>query len=355
MAEPAPVLLTCYSLEAGGTERQLTEMAKALDRTRFAPRVACFRKVGLRVTEVESAGVPVIEFPVRSFRSPRTLAVAAQAWRYCRAERIRICHSFDVPTGGFFAPIARAAGVRTVLTSQRAYRTMFPADYQRLIRWSDRVVDGIVVNCEAMRRHLVKDEGLAPQRIHVCYNGLDPERFTPGDRSAGRPPVIGTISALRPEKSIETLIEAAHRAGVPLRIVGSGSEKGALERRAAQLGVTCEFISEASDVERWYRSLDVFVLASRTEALSNSLMEAMACGCCVIASRVGGTPELVEHGVTGLLFEAGDAAGLAEQLQRAIEQPEQRRAMGISAAQFVRSELTIEQSVKRLEEIYSAF
>lgn len=352
MPDRIPVLLTCYTLEAGGTERQLTEMAKALRASQFAPHVGCLRKQGMRVSELEAAGVPVVEFPVRSLRSWRILPAAWQFWRYCQSQQIHIFHAFDVPTGALLAPLAHRAGVPIVLTSQRAYRAMFPRLYQTLIRRTDRFVDGIVVNCEALRHDLQHNENVPPQRIHLCYNGLDPDRFHPAGRISNDPPTIGTVSVLRPEKGIDLLIDAAAIAQVPLQIVGSGSEQEALEQQARHNKVSCQFTPATRDVEELYRRLSIFVLPSRTEALSNSLMEAMASGCCVIASRVGGSPELVRHGETGLLFDAGNAADLAVQIQRAIHNADERRAMSQAASQFIRTSFTIERAAQCLTGLY---
>jgi len=96
------------------------------------------------------------------------------------------------------------------------------------------------------------------------------------------------------------------------------------------------------------------VLPSRSEAFSNSLMEAMACGCAVAASRVGGNPELVEHGKTGLLFEPGDAAGLAALLGTLLDRRESRLRMGEAAARRIRERFSLAASARRMEEIYGS-
>ena len=98
--------------------------------------------------------------------------------------------------------------------------------------------------------------------------------------------------------------------------------------------------------------IDIFVLPSRSEALSNSLMEAMACGCCVIASDVGGNPELVRHNETGLLFPAGDAAALADALRSVLTNPAQRTRLAEAAVRFMHSGFSIRDSAARMGEIY---
>ncbi len=170
---------------------------------------------------------------------------------------------------------------------------------------TDRLVDGIVVNCEYMRQHLENDENVPAKLIHLCYNGIDTAVFRPEAQKrpvevADATVVIGVVCALRPEKGLSTLVEAfaaiaQQHPGVKLAIVGSGPCLPELQEqaRAAQIADRCVFVPKTNEVARWLRAIDIFVLPSLTEALSNALMEAMACGCCAVASRVGGNPELL--------------------------------------------------------------
>jgi glycosyltransferase involved in cell wall biosynthesis len=115
----------------------------------------------------------------------------------------------------------------------------------------------------------------------------------------------------------------------------------------------CIFRPTTSRVEDWFRSIDIFVLPSLSEALSNSLMEAMACGCCPIASRVGGNPELVEDRTRGLLFQPGDASALAGALREVILKPDFRRRMADAAHDFVHANFSRQTAARRMEGIYA--
>ena len=251
-----------------------------------------------------------------------------------------------------------------VLTSQRSFRHRVSRALRAGLRLSDHLGDGIVVNCHAVREHLVSDERVPPAHIHLCHNGLDGGRFhrsvhagTPLSRRSG--PVIGTVCALRPEKNIGTLVQAfaeCHRRypTLSLIIVGDGPAKAALQQQADTLGIRsqCVFEPTVRDVVPWLRAIDIFVLPSVSEALSNALMEAMACGCACIASRVGGNPELIEHGATGLLFENRDILDLVAQLTRLVEEPALRRQLGQSAATRTREQFSIDAAAIRLAGIY---
>ena len=150
--------------------------------------------------------------------------------------------------------------------------------------------------------------------------------------------MIGTLCALRSEKRIDLLIDAFQRvlevkADAKLLIVGSGDMLPSLEERCRTLGIapSCLFQPAVKDAARWMRMMDIFVLTSESESFPNGLLEAMACGCCVVASNVGGVPELVKDGVNGLIFPNRDVAGLSDRLSRVAQDEEMRVALGCAA------------------------
>src|ERR1035438_3467946 len=124
------------------------------------------------------------------------------------------------------------------------------------------------------------------------------------------------------------------------------------ESQALGIREDCVFALNTGKVTDWLRAIDIFVLPSLSEALSNALMEAMACGCPVVASNVGGNPELVRNGETGLLFEPGDAASLAAALQIFVENEPLRKRLAGAGAKFLRDSFSIRASAKRMGEIY---
>jgi glycosyltransferase involved in cell wall biosynthesis len=353
------------ALEAGGSERQMREIAKALDRSRFEPHIGCFHPEGAARRELEAAGVPLVHLPVYSFASAGAASGAFQLARYVRHNNIRLVHTFDYPLTVFAVPLGRFFTPAVVLSSQRSHRDLIPRNYRRLVRVTDRLVDAIVVNCEFIRRHLQHDEHLPAGRIQLCYNGIDLDTFRPHDTPP--PPdlprdsfVIGVVSALRPEKGLPTLLQAFARvrrlrSGMKLAIVGGGSMLEPLQSQAAALGIRedCVFAVPTARVADWLGAIHIFVLPSLSEALSNSLMEAMACGCCAVASNVGGNPELIRNGETGLLFEPGDTAALSAALQTLIENESLRKRLSAAGTAFIREHFSIGAAARRMGEIYT--
>ena len=353
-------------LGLGGTERQLAETALSLDRARFTPHVGCFRPGGFREAELRAAGVPVVDLGVTSLVSTPLAAGIRRLGRYLEAHEIRLVHTFDVPLDLFGVPVARWFRVPVVLSSQRAHRALTPGLTRHLLRLTDHIADGIVVNSRSVARELIAQDAVPASRIHLAYNGIDTSIFRPEGPAVERPwqdaTIIGVVCALRPEKGLPLLIEAFAKvrrthADARLLFVGSGPVRAELEGLAGSLGVggDCRFAGAAKNVADWLRAIDIFVLPSLSEALSNSLMEAMACGCSAVASDAGGNPELVRDGECGLLFPVGDAAALAGRLDRLLGNAEERRRMAGNGARIMRENFNRESAARRMGDIYEKF
>ncbi len=361
--KPTPVLMTVRELHYGGIQRDVAKLATQIDRSQFEPHVATYQTEGIRVEELRRAGVPILHLPVTSLKSPTAFSAAIRMRRYVREHGIRLVHAFD-SSAVFTVPVARALSLPAVLSSTLGSRELLDQRSRRQMRFTDRMVDAVVVNCEAMRRHMIDDEHVPGGRIQLCYNGVDTGEFFPGAAREHFPAadntfVIGAVCVLRPEKALNLLQEAFARVRhlkrrMKLLIVGSGPELARLEANARRLGIQDEsvFVPATSVVLQFLHALDIFVLCSHSEAFSNGLLEAMACGCPAVGSRVGGTPELIGNDERGLLFEAGNAGDLAEKLTALIQNDPLRRELGSRAAEFAKTKLSIEIAALRLANIY---
>lgn len=362
---PVRVLMVARDLDVGGIERDISKFARHVGVYAIEPHVACFNPGGMRWQEIEQAGIPLVTMPVKSFRSKSAIEGARDLRRYLVQNRIQVVHAFDVTADIFCVPLARIFGV-PVLSSQLCYRELYAPFVRITMAVIDRIATGVFVNCQGIADHLNVDWGVARRRIHVCYNGYEPQEFHPQARNrpmilADASIVFGTVAVLRPEKNLKLLVESFarvfridHRAR--LLIVGSGPERQELLQMAAALGLTdaCVFQDAVSQPAEWMRAIDVFVLPSLSEGFSNSLLEAMACGCCPVASRVGGTPELVNDGESGILFEPGNLNELSDVLVYLMQHPEKQRHLAERAAAFVQEHLTIQKASARLGSIYRA-
>lgn len=362
--QPARVLMVARLLDAGGIERDVSKFARHLGAYGIQPHVGCFNPGGMRWREIEEAGIPLVTLPVKSFRSRSVIAGASIFRGYLFRHRIQVVHAFDLGADLFCVPLARIFGI-PVLSSQLCYRELLPRHVRWLMPAVDRLSTGVFVNCEALADHLNTDWKLSRKRIHICYNGYEPQEFNPRGRKrpielADASIVIGTVALLRPEKNLGMLVESfaeLYRIDNKARllIVGNGSEKPYLVQRASELGLTnaCTFQDTVPQPAEWMRAIDVFVLPSLSEGFSNSLLEAMACGCCPVASRVGGTLELIKNGERGILFESGNLKELSTALVHLWRNPEEQRRLAENAATFVREHLTIQKASCQLAKIYT--
>jgi len=360
---PVPVLFLIYSLGHGGTERQVALLARNLDRGRFQPHVATIIE-GFRADELKREGIPVIRIPVQTFFKPGPIALSRYLRRYIQQNGIELVHLFDVGLSLVALLASRTSGVR-LLTSQRFYMHLGKWSYRFMLMTVHWLSNGVVANSADTRRHLHDDYRYPLSRVSVCYNGIDLEIFHPDPRQRleqvrDADLVVGCVCVLRPEKNLEQLLRAfaKARAATALRIklllMGSGPEEEKLKALAEQLGLgeSCCYLPSAADVSTVMRSIDIFVHPSLSESLPNAVMEAMACGCCVISTRVGGCPELIQHGLHGLLVEPGDLDELTAQLAAVIAKPEWRNHMASEGARRIAQEFSLAASVQRMQEIY---
>ena len=361
--QPIPVLLLVRKLDHGGIERDVTKVVKGLDRSRFTPHVAVYQGGGLRLDEVKQAGVPVLDLGVTSLISPKILRSAREFCAFIKQNRIQVVHAYDA-SAVFAAPLARFMRVPLLITSTLGHRDLFDPRTRKQLPFTDKLADLIFVNCEAMRNHMVNDYGVATERTVLCYNGVETSEFYPSTEPKPAPVadaalVIGTVCVLREEKRLDLLVEAfglihGKKPGLKLLIVGSGPELPKLQNSAKELGVMadCVFVPAIPKVAALLHAIDIFVSCSSSEAFSNSLLEAMACGCCPLGSRVGGTPELIADNERGLLFESGNAAELAQKLMLLVDNDELRRRLAHNAATFATQNLNMQVALNRISEIY---
>lgn len=362
---PVHVLLMIRSLGHGGSERQLANTALGLDRSRFQPHVASVLG-GFQADAMRRAGIPILHLPLTSYFNAGAIRAATMIRSYIRENRIRLVHTFDHTLSLIGVPVARTCPGVIVLSSQRFHMELVPEKYLRPLLITHRLAHGVVANCEALKVHLSGKFGYPEERIPVCYNGIDTDRFfaaarsrVPGMEDASL--VVGTVCVQRHEKNIGHLLEAFARVlpmrpGMKLLIVGSGPEHDGLVARATALGIagSSTFLPSTPDAASAMHAIDIFVHPSLSEGLPNGVMEAMACGCAVVASRVGGCPELIDEGRTGFLFQPGDLDDLTRALSIAIMCDEGRPAMTVAAAERMK-DFSLARAASRMQEIYESY
>ena len=367
--------------ECGGTERQFLNLGLALEGRGFDLRFGCLRKSGRLLEELIARNIPVDEYPLRSLYSARCLQKQVELARDLVRQRTEIVHAYNLYGNVFAVPAARMAGVPLVIAGIRDQGVYLTPWKRRVQRMACRMADLVVVNAQAIKDWLVSD-GYAPEKIVVIRNGIDLAKMNgelvPGGaalrREFGIPPtapLISTIARLCPSKGFDVALEAlphihARYPDARLLIVGEGlrSVNGSLvpdhtyrrelEFKAQSLGVADRvvFAGYRQDVPSILRQVDLSVQPSHTEGLSNSVLEAMAAGAAVVATPVGGTPEVMTHGETGWLTPPGNAKALADGVCLLLDDPARRRRLGDAAAQHIRDRYSVAHMVDATARLY---
>ncbi len=359
-----PILIAVRSLDHGGCERDAAKLAVGLDRSRYEPHVAVLVGGGFRAAEVERAGVPILNLQVSSFMNSSAGRAAREMRAYIHQHGIQVVHALDVPTDIFTAPIARWCGVPVVITSQLSYRSMYILRERIALRLSDWLSDSVVVNSRAVGRSLEGSLGLRTNKIFLSHNGVNPAQFHPGPgvRPAGLEDaslVVGSVCVMRPEKRLDWVIrsfaEARHLyPDSRLLLVGSGPEVPRLRELRDSLGMheICHFEPGQADISGLMRGMDIYINSSSIESFPNGLLEAMASGCCVIGSNVGGIPELIAHLEDGLLFNSENREDLTEKLKLAMGDAELRQRLRGHAVTTAHGRFSMEIALQRMQDLY---
>jgi glycosyltransferase involved in cell wall biosynthesis len=355
---PLPVAIVMTAFHPGGTERQMIELIRRLDASRFRVHVACFHRVGTWLPRVETAAAEVVEFPLRSFKSPHTLLVGGSFVAWLRRRRIAVVQACDRYANIFGLPTAAVAGVPLRIGSRRE---LAPPDQTRAHRAALRLAYGtahrIVANSTAAA-DLLHEEGVATDKIIVIPNGVDLSRFVESPPPARRR-VVTVVANLRPGKGHDILLRAfasvaSTMPDARLRLVGSGPLREPLERLAGVLGIAhaVEFLGHQEDIAEVLATSHVYAFPSWTEAFPNGLIEGMAAGLPTVATATGGMVELVEDGRNGLLVPPGDPSSLAAAIVRLMENPGLADALGRAARGTIEARYSFDRMVGEFSALY---
>ena len=359
------VFLMSDSFETGGSERQFAALATSLDREAFRVFLGCMTKKGAFLQGL--GDVP--EFPSGgSVYGWKSLRARARMARHMRRNRVSIAHAFDFYSNLVLIPAARWARIPVVIGSQRQLGDLLTPKQFKVQLWAFHLCDVVVCNSRAAADVLVQ-HGLPERKVAVIGNGLPDAAFT---RTASvLPPFPPNTAGLRVgmvarmntrSKNHSGLLRAAAQLknkfpNVQYVLAGDGPVRCELEKEAADLGLADRvlFLGDRRDIPAVLSSVDLTVLPSFSESLSNSIIESMALGIPVVALRVGGNPELISElpgEERGVLVPSGSDEALAQGLARLLGDEELRRRMGANARKFAQATFTVDAMRRRQEELY---
>ncbi|HET9643839.1 MAG TPA: TIGR03088 family PEP-CTERM/XrtA system glycosyltransferase [Burkholderiaceae bacterium] len=369
--QPPLVLHVIHHLRIGGLENGLVNLVNSMPAYRHA--IACIEDYSdfrerIRCPDVEVFALKRSAIGVWRLRG--------ELFRLCRALRPDVVHSRNMSGLDSLLP-ARLAGVRRCVHGEHGWdvdnidgRQWKPALLRRM---HAPLVDRYITVSRDLQRFLVDRIGLHQQRITQIYNGVDTTRFAPAELKplAALPPplrepgllLIGTVGRAQAVKDQVTLLQAfahalqaqpAWQARVRLLVIGDGPLLESLKQQAETLGIAglTWFSGAISNVDEVLKTLDVFVLPSLNEGISNTVLEAMATGLPVLATNVGGNPELVEAAVSGELFEPRDVRRLQGLLERYVSDEDLRRAHATAARRIALERFSLQAMVRQYEAVY---
>jgi len=355
----ASVFLMTDSLNTGGSERQFSALVRALDPGLFQLHLGCLRREGpfLReIGEIREFALGGSFFTCKAQRARFTLG------GHLRSQKILIAQSFDFYTNLMLIPTARLAGVPIVIGSHRQLGDLLTQLQSRAQAAVFRLCDRVICNSRAAAERLLRF-GLAESKLAVISNGLPEEAFAEAPPALERRPGvlrIGLIARMNdPVKNHAGFLRAAARLvsrfpTIEFLLVGDGPLRPNLEKIARNLGLERQvrFLGDRRDISAILGSIDISVSFSFSESQSNVVLESMAAGVPVIASRVGGNIEIIQDRKTGILVESGDEGALAHALETLVKHPHLRAEYGKCGKRLAQENFRLDRIAHRYEELY---
>jgi glycosyltransferase involved in cell wall biosynthesis len=369
--KPIKILYLIPQLTVGGAEKLLCQLVTHLDRDRFSPTVWNMGSPGKFSVPIREAGIPLIEqkpLGRKKYLYLDTIKVPAFIYR----ERFHIVHSYIFGPHWVDAVLAKAVPGVHYLVARLEVQLWRDGNSRPGLgeRLRNRLVSHAVANARAVKDVVVGVEGIEESRVSVIYNGIDPAEFAPYQRRAGAARVagrfcIGNLATLKSIKSQLTILQALdilvnQRGLQDLEVVFTGRDDGGyesvLQEYATERGLT-PYIRSLGEIENVFevlRDFDVMVLSSLAEGFSVAIVESLAAGVPVVATEVGGNPEIVLPGQTGDLFAVGDYARLADILYDLYADRERLRQLGDRGRDLVHEQFLLPTMVEKHEALYQS-
>ena len=354
VAAPRP-LRVCHvsiTLKTGGLERILADLARHHDRENCRPEFLAIREVGRFADEIRAAGGVV-----HQLRPGGRVSQINQMRKLFRDRQFDVVHTHNTYPHLYASVAARLAGVPVVVNTRHGQRAGHGWKSSMPFRWASHLVDRIITVSDDAANLCIHSDRVNPRKVQRIWNGIDLSDF----RFSGpvNKPIAISVARLSAEKDFPTLLSAVSRVlkAVPefrLQIVGNGPERDQLQALTRELGIeqAVEFLGERTDVPDLLSQAGFFISSSRTEGISLTLLEAMAVGLPVVATAVGGNPEIIVPDLTGYLVPAADPESLANAVIRLCGEPGSWLQMGEQGRLRVAEHFDVRRMARDYESLY---
>jgi glycosyltransferase involved in cell wall biosynthesis len=343
------------SLQTGGLERLLVDIARRVNRDKFHLHYAVLTDIGHPAEEIKQLGFDVQQMNTKGIRK---IAQIKNMVKYFRENQIQLVHTHNTYPHFYATIAARLAGVPVVVNTQhgRGCGPNLQAKWQFSL--ANLMTDRVLAVSEDAQKLCSKQDSWNKSKIETLWNGIDLSKFAyHGPKEKG--PAI-TVCRLSPEKDIATMIRAVaivvkQEPKFKLRIVGEGKERKKLELLTHELEMQdhIEFLGERQDVPQLLKESSLYLGSSLTEGISLTLLEAMAVGLPIVTTNVGGNPEIVAEGVTGRLVPAAQPEKMAEAICLMLQMKQQWSVMGQKSRQRVEKNFSLDRMIHDYESLYT--
>lgn len=360
---PVRVAHMITPFEDAGAERQLLELVKRTDRSRFDPMIYLSQPEGYIFEELKQLDVEVVDVGAWGNNEGATLRMA----RDLRRRRPQIIHSWMFVANTWARIAGKLAGVPVIITSDRSMDTDLAMPYRCLDAVLSPLSTHVVVNARLLAEHVHRHRGVPWRKLSVIYNGVDLDIYgRPIDRAEARRvlklppdrPVVGMVASFRPRKRWDVFLQAISELRQTCPVigisVGDGEPRARIEQLAASMDLTdsVRFYGVRDDIPRVMAALDVLTLSSDDEGMPNAIMQAMAARRPAVATDAGGTAELIVEGVTGFVVPRGDVRALAGRLRELLVDPARAARFGQAGRERVENQFTFEVCVDQTMALY---
>ncbi len=361
ISRPVRVSFLIDNLGRAGTESQLLALIRTLDRTRIEPSLVLLDGESQSSRELEPADCPVLRLGVKKLFARGAPRAAMRLRRFWRAEKPDIAQIYFLDSAYFGVPVAKLAGVPKIIRVRNNLSYWLTRKHRLLNRAIRPFVDATLTNSDAGRDALMRGDGVEEGRIAVIENGVDLDRFrfTRHRPFSGDTLRIGCVANLRPVKNIDGLLRVAatllkELPELRFEVAGEGEQRPALERLHAELGLgdRFRFLGSSDDIPAFLSGLDLAVLPSHSEGMSNALLESMAAGRPIVATDVGANSELLDGGTCGIIAPTSRDGALANAIRRMLADPASARRFGEAAQEKVERDYSRDAMRLRFEEFY---
>jgi glycosyltransferase involved in cell wall biosynthesis len=350
----ANILQIIDTLKLAGAERIVTDLAINLDKDKYNVIICCLRKEGgPLVKELRKKGIKVI---ILDKKLGMDFSIIRKIRKIIKEEKIDLVHT-HLFTANLWGRLAAILMNKTIIVTEHNTDYWKNWLHKFIDKFLEKFTNKIITVSDGVSSFYQEYENIPRNKIKTIYNGIDLRKFSNSKHFSKKARIIGMIARLNEQKNYRNFLNAAYiinkqDTNINFLIVGEGPLKEDLEKYAQRLGKNIKFLGQRKDIPEIIKGIDIFVLSSDYEGLPLTILEAMAASKSVVATNVGGIPEAVEDGKTGILVPPKNPDALANAIMKLLKNPRLRKQMGEAGRKRAEKYFTMEKMVKKYEDVY---